>query len=137
MDDCHGPNGNETAPVLECPDTSYCMSIYATIEDHHAESYDCDDEFVDMIMAVCQNNGNGCHKQDINQLPNSDITVCCCDSELCNNPASHRSTTSTSSTSTSSNNNQENGGDFVQFSVLAVSIVLMAMLVLSPFESSD
>ena len=132
MDDCNGPNGNETAPVLECPDTSYCMSIYATIEDHHAESYDCDDEFVDMIMAVCQNNGNGCHKQDINQLPNSDITVCCCDSELCNNPASHRSTTSTSSTSstsTSSNNNQENGGDFVQFSVLAVSAVLMAMLV--------
>ena len=45
VDGCQGPNGNETAPSLECLTANYCISVYTNIQDHYTESYGCDDEF--------------------------------------------------------------------------------------------
>jgi len=122
-----GPDACETAPIMTCTNSTYCLSKYATVDDQDIWAHSCaQDLFEDDILGndilFCQNKGNGCFKQEDFEYDYyedthysvTDIYYCCCDSDLCN---------------TNSENSPDNGVDGVQFSVLSLSAVLMAFLV--------
>ena len=106
--------------------TRYCISGYGNVNgETDIEFHVCGEDF-------CQQNGNGCH--DVEDMDYdggdcyeggdcvTDISYCCCDSDLCN--GAETDTTETDTTETIS----DNGAEAIYFSVLTIALtVAMAM----------
>ena len=124
LDDCNA--FDDDTPQENCPDQNYCISGYGKVNgETDLEFHVCGGDF-------CKQNGNGCH--DVEDMDYdggdcyeggdcvTDISYCCCDSDLCN--GAETDTTETDTTETIS----DNGAEAIYFSVLTIALtVAMAM----------
>jgi len=128
-----GPDACETAPIMTCINSTYCLSKYATVDEtiwwdgqeyHDIWAHSCaQDLFENDILGndihFCQNKGNGCFKQDDfdydfdehTTISVTDIYYCCCDSDLCNKNEITTTTNSNSNFTDSTTNSNSNGTD--------------------------
>merc|ERR1719339_669252 len=123
---------NETTPTMECTNSTYCLSKYAHIDEpiwfdgqeyHNFWAHSCaqhlfEGDILGNDIDFCQNKGNGCFKQDDydyeydedTHYSATDISYCCCDSDLCNTNSDNNpdptTTNSNNETTTNSNSNE-------------------------------